>query len=198
MELPYGGMLFLCFSRTAALAGRRRHARCRTLHRRHRRREVVWKWGTMPVTKTYRFLAARHRRRRRAGLLGWQPAAALHNEARRAIPASTMFVGRRLVLPRPNGDLSRQASAAVIGCRLPARILFGAANEWAVRRVFRVGGDVVAVPPIVTACCASLVPGAAFVRGADPDRQHQFRHGCPLRADRDAAHRAVLRRCWRR
>ena len=35
-EPPYG-VCCSCFRRTAALARRRRHARCRTLHRRHRR-----------------------------------------------------------------------------------------------------------------------------------------------------------------
>lgn len=103
--------------------------------------------GTMPVTKTYRLL-----------LLATVAVGALvffwglgslpllsYNEARRAIPASTMFVSGDWLLPRLNGDLYLAKPPLLYWLSAASAHLFGAANEWAVRLPSALAASVVAV-----------------------------------------------------
>ncbi|HNI52446.1 MAG TPA: glycosyltransferase family 39 protein [Accumulibacter sp.] len=101
----------------------------------------------MPVTKTYRLL-----------LLATVAVGALvffwglgslpllsYNEARRAIPASTMFVSGDWLLPRLNGDLYLAKPPLLYWLSAASAHLFGAANEWAVRLPSALAASVVAV-----------------------------------------------------
>lgn len=56
-----------------------------------------------------------------------------YNEARRAIPAATMFASGDWLLPRLNGELYLAKPPLLYWLAAMAAHLFGAANEWAVR-----------------------------------------------------------------
>ncbi len=68
-----------------------------------------------------------------------------YNEARRAIPASTMFASGDWLLPRLNGELYLAKPPLLYWLGAASAHLFGAANEWAVRLPSALAATVVAV-----------------------------------------------------